>query len=142
MVFGGHLSQLTAKVSSVPKGLKNKTKPCCTTSRFTSFSATLAGLYDHVGELLHFGGSSRVVQYSEGLQVLRDAAGGGGGFRVQSVVQAQELQDSTKQLLCLMNYIAIESDQKAAVSPQSCTLLGYATVFKLLILLPPLKTTL
>lgn len=73
---------------------------------------------------------------------MRDAAGGGGGFRVQSVVQAQELQDSTKQLLCLMNYIAIESDQKATVSPQSCTLLGYATVFKLLILLPPLKTTL
>lgn len=33
-----------------------------------------------------------------------------------------------------MNYTVIESDQKASVSPQSCTLIGYATVFKLLIL--------
>lgn len=119
-----------------------KGKACFTASRFTSFSATLARLDDHVGELLHFGGSSGVVKYSEGLQVLGDAAGRGGGLWIQSVVQAQELRDSTKQLLYLMNYIVIESDQKAAVSPQSCTLTGCATVFKLLILLPPLKTTL
>lgn len=83
-------------------GVKNKTeqnkKTCCTTSRVTSLSATLAGLDDHVGELLHFGGSSRIIKYSEGLQVLRDAAGGGGGFWIESVVEAQELQDGTKQL--------------------------------------------
>lgn len=37
-----------------------------------------------------------------------------------------------------MNNIVTESDQKASVSPQPCTLIGYATVFKLLI--PPSST--
>lgn len=52
-------------------------------------SAALARLDDHVGQLLHFGGSSGVVEDGEGLQVLGDAAGGGGRFRVEGVVQAQ-----------------------------------------------------
>lgn len=60
-------------------------------------SATLARLDDHVGELLHFGGSSGVVEYSERLQVLRDAAGGGRRLRIQSVVQAQQLLESTQE---------------------------------------------
>ena len=38
-------------------------------------SAAFAGLDDHVGELLHFGGPAGVVQDGEGLQVLGYAAG-------------------------------------------------------------------
>lgn len=52
-------------------------------------SAALAGLDDHVGQLLHFGGPSRVVEDGEGLQVLGDAAGGSRRLRVEGVVQAQ-----------------------------------------------------
>lgn len=79
------------------KKKKKKKESCRDAWRLASFSATLARLDDHVGQLLHFGGSSRVVKYCEGLQVLRDTAGGGGGFGIQSVVQAQELWDGTKQ---------------------------------------------
>lgn len=64
---------------------------------FHVFSATLARLDNHVGELLHFRGSSRVVEYCEGFQVLRDTAGGGRCLRVQSVVQAQQLLESTQE---------------------------------------------
>lgn len=45
-------------------------------------SAALAGLDDHVGELLDFRGATHVVEDGEGLQVLRDAAGRGGRFGV------------------------------------------------------------
>ena len=53
--------------------------------------AALAGLDDHVGELLHLGGAAHVVEDGEGLQVLGNTAGGGGGLGVQGVVQAQQL---------------------------------------------------
>lgn len=78
------------------------------------FSATLARLDDHVGELLHFGGSSRVVEYRERFQILRDTARGGRCLRVQSVVQAQQLLESTQEWylqfkvhLCLENIVNI-----------------------------------
>lgn len=61
---------------------------------FRVFSAALARLDDHVGELLHDRGPSRVVEYREGLQVFRDTAGGGRCLRIQSVVQAQQLLES------------------------------------------------
>ena len=54
-------------------------------------SAALAGLDDHVGELLHFGGPAGVVQDGEGLQVLGYAAGRGRGLGVQGVVKAEQL---------------------------------------------------
>lgn len=54
-------------------------------------SAALAGLDDHVGELLHFRRPSRVVEDGQGFQVCRDAAGRGRRARVQRVVQTQEL---------------------------------------------------
>lgn len=44
-------------------------------ARRPALSAALAGLHDHVGELLHFRGATHVVQDGEGLQVLRNAAG-------------------------------------------------------------------
>lgn len=49
-------------------------------------SATLAGFDHHVGELLDSRRAADEVHDGEGLQVLRDAAGGGGGLRVQLVV--------------------------------------------------------
>lgn len=54
--------------------------------------ATFAGLHHHVGELLDFRGATHVVEDGEGLQVLRNTAGGGGRFGVQGVVQAQQLR--------------------------------------------------
>lgn len=53
--------------------------------------AAFAGLHHHVGELLDFRGATHVVEDGEGLQVLRNTAGGGGCFGVQGVVQAQQL---------------------------------------------------
>lgn len=55
-------------------------------------SAALAGLDDHVGELLHFGRPSGVVEDGQRLQVRRNAAGRGRGAGVQRVVQTQELR--------------------------------------------------
>ena len=55
--------------------------------------AALAGLDDHVGELLNFRGATHVVEDGKGLQVLRNTAGWGGRFRVQSVVEAQQLKE-------------------------------------------------
>lgn len=54
--------------------------------------ATLAGLDDHVGELLHLGGAAHIVEDGEGLQVLRHTAGRGRRLRVQGVVQTQHLR--------------------------------------------------
>lgn len=54
--------------------------------------AAFAGLHHHVGELLNFRGATHVVEDGEGLQVLRNTAGGGGRFGVQGVVQAQQLR--------------------------------------------------
>lgn len=42
-----------------------------------SLSATLAGFHHHVGQLLHFGCPSNIVQDGERLQILGHAAGGG-----------------------------------------------------------------
>lgn len=53
--------------------------------------AALAGLDNHVGELLDFRGASHVVEDGERLQVLRNTAGWGRGFWVQGVVEAQQL---------------------------------------------------
>lgn len=54
--------------------------------------AAFAGLDHHVGQLLDFGGTAHVVEDGEGLQILRNAAGGCGRFGVQGVVQAQQLR--------------------------------------------------
>ncbi len=72
-------------------------KSCHANTPSSVLSATLARLDDHVGELLHFGGSSRVVEYGEGFQVLRDTAGRGRRLWIQSVVQAQQLLESTQE---------------------------------------------
>ena len=53
--------------------------------------AALAGLDHHVGELFDFRGAAHVVEDGEGLQVLRNAAGGRRRFGVQGIVQAQQL---------------------------------------------------
>lgn len=44
--------------------------------------AALAGLDNHIGELLDFRGATHVVKDGKGLQVLRNTAGWGGCFRV------------------------------------------------------------
>lgn len=54
-------------------------------------SAALARFDDHVGELLNTWCAAYEVHNGEGLQVLRNAAGRGGGLRVQLVVQGQDL---------------------------------------------------
>lgn len=56
--------------------------------------AAFAGLDHHVGQLLDFGGTAHVVEDGEGLQILRNAAGGRGRFGVQGVVQAQQLREA------------------------------------------------
>lgn len=71
-----------------------RVKSCHTASHHV-LSATLARLDNHVGELLHFRCPSRVVEYSEGFQVLGDTAGGGGCLWIQSVVEAQQLLNRT-----------------------------------------------
>lgn len=96
-VTGSSKVFVTAKMSKSPGtgvGWGASSVPSKILPRYLAFhvvSATLARLDDHVGELLHYGGPSGVVEYSEGLQVFRDAAGGGRGLRIQSVVQAQQL---------------------------------------------------
>lgn len=55
-------------------------------------SAALAGFDDHVGELLNAWRAAYEVHNGEGLQVLRNTAGRGGGLRVQLVVQRQDLK--------------------------------------------------
>lgn len=52
-------------------------------------SAALAGFHNHVGELLNTRCAAYEVHDSEGLQVLRNAAGCGGGLGVQLVVEGQ-----------------------------------------------------
>lgn len=54
--------------------------------------AAFAGFDHHVGELLHLRGTTHVVEDGEGLQILRNTAGGRGCFGVQGVVQAQQLR--------------------------------------------------
>lgn len=54
-------------------------------------SAALAGFDHHVGQLLHAGRAAYEVHNGEGLQVLGNAAGSGGGLRVHLVVQGQDL---------------------------------------------------
>lgn len=80
-----HLPQSSAASRLIPRPLSHQgSKPWS--------SAALAGLNDHVGELLHFWGATHVVQDGEGLQVLRNTAGRGRRLRVQRVVEAQQLQ--------------------------------------------------
>lgn len=55
-----------------------------------AFLAAFAGLDDHVGKLLHFGCPADIIEDGEGLEVLRDTAGGGRCLWVQSVVKAQQ----------------------------------------------------
>lgn len=57
---------------------------------FSLSLAALAGFNHHVGQLLHFGRATHIVEDGEGLQVLWDAAGRSRCLRVQSVVQAQQ----------------------------------------------------
>lgn len=54
-------------------------------------SATLAGFNDHIGQLLNAWRAADEVHDGEGLQVLGNAAGRGGGFGVQLVIQGQNL---------------------------------------------------
>lgn len=54
-------------------------------------SAALARFDDHVGKLLNTGCAANEIHNSEGLQVLRYAAGRGRGLGVQLVVQGQDL---------------------------------------------------
>lgn len=65
---------------------------CRVCSRGPRGLAAFAGLDHHVGQLLDFGGTAHVVEDSEGLQILRNAAGRCGRFGVQGVVQAQQLR--------------------------------------------------
>lgn len=57
-----------------------------------SVLAAFAGLDDHVGKLLDLGGFADVVKDGERLQVLGHAARGGGGLRVDGIVQAENLK--------------------------------------------------
>lgn len=69
-------------------------RACCRGPRGGGSLAAFAGLDHHVGQLLDFGGTAHVVEDGEGLQILRNAAGGRGRFGVQGVVQAQQLREA------------------------------------------------
>lgn len=58
-------------------------------------SAALARFDHHVGKLLDAWRAAYEVHDGEGLQVLGDAAGSGGGLGVHLVVQGQNLRDQT-----------------------------------------------
>lgn len=81
--------------------------------------AAFAGLDHHVGQLLNFGGTAHVVEDSEGLQILRNAAGGCGRFGVQGVVQAQQLR-KTEQGKGQQPVLQVGLMDECAVSSPSC----------------------
>lgn len=91
-------------------------------------SAALAGLDHHVGKLLHACRAADEVHDGEGLQVLRDAAGGGRGFRVHLVVQGQDLTGQNTSL-----HQSLTVDHKVQTKHfsfcQSLTVYGYLTCF-------------
>lgn len=60
------------------------------------FLAALAGLDNHVGELLDFGVFSNVVKDREGFQILRHTARRCGCFWINSVIEAEDLKQDMK----------------------------------------------
>lgn len=65
-------------------------------NRAVRFLAALAGLDNHVGELLNFGGFSDVVKDCEGFQVLRHTARRCGCFWIDGVIEAKDLKRDMK----------------------------------------------
>jgi len=68
----------------------------CVDVRVNRFLAALAGLDNHVGELLDFGGFADVVKDCEGFQILRHTARRCRRFWINGVIEAEDLKKDIK----------------------------------------------